>query len=138
VDHHRRQRTQYTRVVSPASVRNRAEAGDEGVVLNPVEPCGNAQAIISEWIVWARSCGTRQLSVTREAVRLTTIIRTLDGDKAKKVLCLSPKVGVLEGIEGSAKWFVEEAKNAEEFFFLNVLCFLNKGEREMEQKKYRR
>lgn len=70
-------------------------------------------AVIGEYIIWIRSLGNRQPSVTRESVRLTTIIRTLNGDKAKRVLGYTPKVSILEGIERSGKWFVEEAKQAE-------------------------
>jgi sterol-4alpha-carboxylate 3-dehydrogenase (decarboxylating) len=69
--------------------------------------------VIWEYVVWISSFGTRQPSVTRESVRLTTIIHTLNGDKAKRVLGYTPKVGILEGIERSGKWFVEEAKKAE-------------------------
>ncbi|TEY59799.1 hypothetical protein BOTCAL_0186g00200 [Botryotinia calthae] len=70
-------------------------------------------AVIGEYSIWIRSFGKRQPSVTRESVRLTTIIRTLNGDKAKRVLGYDTKVSILEGIERGGKWFVEEAKQAE-------------------------
>ncbi|KAM0192543.1 hypothetical protein ACHAPC_001881 [Botrytis cinerea] len=71
-------------------------------------------AVIGEYSIWIRSFGNRQPSVTRESVRLTTIIRTLNGDKARRVLGYTPKVSILEGIKRSGKWFVEEAKQAED------------------------
>jgi sterol-4alpha-carboxylate 3-dehydrogenase (decarboxylating) len=69
-------------------------------------------ALISEYSTWIWSWGTQQSAVTREAVRLTTIERTMNGEKAKRVLGYSPKVGILEGIERGGKWFVEEEKRA--------------------------
>lgn len=65
-------------------------------------------ALISEYSTWILSLGTKQSAVTQEAVRLTTIERTMNGDKAKRVLGYSPKVGILEGIERGGKWFVAE------------------------------
>jgi sterol-4alpha-carboxylate 3-dehydrogenase (decarboxylating) len=41
---------------------------------------------ISEWVVWARSGGTKQPNMTVEGIRLSTIHRTLNMDKAKRVL----------------------------------------------------
>lgn len=54
------------------------------------------------------------LIVTREAVRLTVIERTLNGEKAKRVLGYRPKVSIGEGLERTGKWFVDEAKRAGE------------------------
>ncbi|KAF7884730.1 uncharacterized protein EAF02_005066 [Botrytis sinoallii] len=71
-------------------------------------------AVIGEYVTWIRSFGNRQPRVTRESVRLTTIIRTLNGDKAKRVLGYTPNVSILEGIERGGKWFVEEVKQAED------------------------
>ncbi|KAF4631662.1 hypothetical protein G7Y89_g6465 [Cudoniella acicularis] len=48
-------------------------------------------AMISEYSTWIRSWGTQQPTVTREAVRLTTIERTLNGEKAKRLLGYKPK-----------------------------------------------
>jgi sterol-4alpha-carboxylate 3-dehydrogenase (decarboxylating) len=69
-------------------------------------------AATSEYSTWIWSWGTRQSAVTREAVRLTAIERTMNGEKAKRVLGYSPKVSILEGIERGGKWFVEEEKIA--------------------------
>ncbi|TVY83723.1 Sterol-4-alpha-carboxylate 3-dehydrogenase [Lachnellula suecica] len=66
-------------------------------------------AMISEYSTWIRSWGAQQSAVTREAVRLTTIERTLNGEKAKKRLGYKPTVGVHEGIVRGGKWFVDEA-----------------------------
>lgn len=67
-------------------------------------------ATLSEWSTWIFSFGKRQAPITREAVHLSTITRTLKCDKAKRILGYKPKVGVYEGLEECSKWFVEEAK----------------------------
>lgn len=67
-------------------------------------------ATVSEWSTWIFSFGRRQAPITREAVHLSTITRTLKCDKAKRVLGYRPRVGVYEGLEECSKWFVEEAK----------------------------
>lgn len=70
-------------------------------------------ATVSEWSTWIFSFGKKQAPITREAVHLSTITRTLKCDKAKRVLGYQPRVGVYEGLEESSKWFVEEAKRTE-------------------------
>lgn len=70
-------------------------------------------ATVSEWITWIFSLGQTQAPITREAVHLSTITRTLKCDKAKRILGYKPKVGVYEGLEECSKWFVEEAKKTE-------------------------
>ncbi|KAJ0109005.1 hypothetical protein J7T55_005553 [Diaporthe amygdali] len=70
-------------------------------------------ATVSEWSTWIFSFGKKQAPITREAVHLSTITRTLKCDKAKRILGYKPKVGVYEGLEESSKWFVEEAKRTE-------------------------
>lgn len=70
-------------------------------------------ATVSEWSTWIFSFGKRQAPITREAVHLSTITRTLKCDKAKRILGYKPKVGVYQGLEECAKWFVEEAKRVE-------------------------
>ncbi|MCJ1243929.1 hypothetical protein MMC30_001126 [Trapelia coarctata] len=62
---------------------------------------------ISEWIVWITSRGSRQPNMTREGIRFSTITRTLNGDKAKRVLGYRPRVTMDEGIERGVKWFVD-------------------------------
>lgn len=71
-------------------------------------------ATVSEWSTWIFSFGKRQAPITREAVHLSTITRTLKCDKAKRILGYKPKVGVYEGLEKCSKWFVEEAKRTEQ------------------------
>lgn len=70
-------------------------------------------AAVSEWSTWIFSFGRKQAPITREAVHLSTITRTLKCDKAKRVLGYKPRVGVYEGLEESSKWFVEEVKRTE-------------------------
>lgn len=71
-------------------------------------------ATVSEWSTWIFSFGKKQAPITREAVHLSTITRTLKCDKAKRILGYKPKVGVFEGLEECSKWFVEEAKKTEQ------------------------
>lgn len=71
-------------------------------------------AAVNEWSTWIFSFGTRHATITREAVHLSTITRTLKCDKAKRVLGYKPKVGVYEGLEKASKWFVEEAERTEQ------------------------
>lgn len=71
-------------------------------------------ATVSEWSTWIFSFGRRQALITREAVHLSTITRTLRCDKAKRILGYKPRVGVYEGLEECSKWFVEEAKRIEQ------------------------
>lgn len=66
-------------------------------------------ATISEWVTWIQTWGKRSPIVTRQAVRLTVIERTLNGDKAKQILGYRPKVSIDEGLARTGKWFVEEA-----------------------------
>jgi sterol-4alpha-carboxylate 3-dehydrogenase (decarboxylating) len=71
-------------------------------------------ALISECSTWIWSWGTKQPAVTREAVRLTTIERTLNCEKAKRILGYKPKVGIHEGIERGGRWFMDEAAKTAE------------------------
>lgn len=71
-------------------------------------------ATVSEWSTWIFSFGRRQAPITREAVHLSTITRTLRCDKAKRILGYRPRVGVYEGLEECSKWFVEETKRIEQ------------------------
>ncbi|KAI1846791.1 hypothetical protein JX266_007012 [Neoarthrinium moseri] len=71
-------------------------------------------ATISEWTTWIRTWGKQQPIVTREAVQLTTITRTLKGEKARRILGYEPKVSMSEGLERAGKWFVEEAARADD------------------------
>ncbi|KAI0016369.1 C-3 sterol dehydrogenase/C-4 decarboxylase family protein [Xylariomycetidae sp. FL0641] len=71
---------------------------------------GLLMAFISEWSTWLRTRGTKQPPFTREAVRLTGITRTLNGEKAKRVLGYKPRYSIHQGLEIAGKWFVEEAQ----------------------------
>jgi sterol-4alpha-carboxylate 3-dehydrogenase (decarboxylating) len=71
-------------------------------------------AFITEWTTWLRTFGTKQPPITREAVWLTTITRTLNGDKAKRVLGYKPKYTIREGLGIAGKWFIEKAEEEEE------------------------
>lgn len=94
----------------------RAVAAETG---NPVLPehiiaipkwLGLTMGFVSEWVVWAISGGTRTPNMTREGIRFSTLIRTLNIDKAKRVLGYRPKVTMQEGIQTSVCWFMEQAK----------------------------
>lgn len=67
-------------------------------------------AAIGEWFAWLFRKG--HPIVTREAVRLVTINRTFNGEKAKRVLGYKPKVSIDDGLEIAGKWFREEAERA--------------------------
>ena len=66
---------------------------------------GLFMAWCSEWIAWLR--GTRQSTMSLEAVRFSTINRTLDIDKAKRVLGYRPSVSIDEGIRRGVVWYTE-------------------------------
>lgn len=71
-------------------------------------------ATMSEWTTWILSFfWKRQPPITREAVHLSTINRTLKCDKAKRVLGYKPEVGVYEGLEIAGKWLLEEERRTE-------------------------
>ncbi|KAK7987213.1 hypothetical protein PG988_002201 [Apiospora saccharicola] len=71
---------------------------------------GLLMAFISEWATWIRTFGKKQPQISREAVRLTVIHRTLNGEKAKRVLGYKPRYSIQQGLERSGKWFIEDAK----------------------------
>lgn len=52
--------------------------------------------------------------MTMEGIRLSTINRTLNGDKARRVLGYRPQVGIEEGIERGVKWWLENRKMEKE------------------------
>lgn len=70
-------------------------------------------ATVTEWSTWILSLGRKQAPITREAVHLSTITRTLKCDKAKRVLDYKPRVSVYEGLEIASKWFIAEAEEEE-------------------------
>lgn len=66
-----------------------------------------AVAWILEWSYWIFSLGTEEPRLTRARVKYTTMQRTLDIKKAKARLGYQPQVSIQEGIERSARWFVD-------------------------------
>ncbi|KAI0966396.1 NAD(P)-binding protein [Xylaria arbuscula] len=73
-----------------------------------------ATAGINEWLYWVFTLGREQPSVTREAIHLTTINRTMSNAKARGVLHYIPKVSIDDGLAKAGKWFMEEAERAED------------------------
>lgn len=66
-------------------------------------------AWILEWTFWVVTFGREEPRLSRARVKYTAMERTLDITKAKKRLGYRPVVGMQEGIERSAKWFVESS-----------------------------
>lgn len=75
---------------------------------------GLLMASAVEWITWITSFGKKQPRITWEAVRLTTITRTMNGEKAKRVLGYQPRVSIQDGLARAGKWFIEEQQAREE------------------------
>ena len=67
-------------------------------------------AFIAEWVVWIISFGRKESTLTRYGVRYSTMSRTLDIQKAKRVLGYKPIFGMQEGIERSVAWFKQNEK----------------------------
>ncbi|KAE8389657.1 hypothetical protein BDV23DRAFT_184257 [Aspergillus alliaceus] len=87
---------------------------------NPIRPedivvipkwVGLVIGFLGEWVVWATSGRTRTADMTREGIRFSTLIRTLDISKAKRVLGYCPAVGVWDGLERSVHWFMGLPQN---------------------------
>lgn len=70
-------------------------------------------ASVIEWITWIRTLGKGRPAVTWEAVRLTTITRTLNGDRFQRLTGYQPRVSIREGLAIAGRWFVEEQKKVE-------------------------
>jgi sterol-4alpha-carboxylate 3-dehydrogenase (decarboxylating) len=60
-----------------------------------------------EWGYRIFTFGTKEPRLTRARVKYTTMERTLDISKAKKRLGYRPQVSMQEGVNRSAKWFIE-------------------------------
>ena len=84
----------------------------EDIVTIPVA-VGLVIGWISEWITWILSRGARQPNMSREGIRFSTLTRTLNGDKAKRVLGYRPTVTMNEGIEQGVRWFLDQKKKTE-------------------------
>ncbi|KAI1499907.1 NAD(P)-binding protein [Biscogniauxia marginata] len=71
-------------------------------------------ANINEWIAWIRTWGKGQPLITREIIHLTTVTRTPNGEKARRVLGYEPRFTMDEGLARAGKWFMEEEKRMQE------------------------
>jgi sterol-4alpha-carboxylate 3-dehydrogenase (decarboxylating) len=93
-----------------------AEAGHpvkrEEIVVIPLW-IGLLMAHISAFVVWVMSRGKRQPEMTIEAVRLSTIHRTLNGEKARRVLGYKPTVRLDEAIARGVRWYAENKQTAD-------------------------
>ena len=76
----------------------------EDIVVIPVV-IGLLIGWINEWVVWFLSSGTRQINMTRERIRFSIMTRTLNEEKAKRVLSYRPKVSLKKAIARSVKSF---------------------------------
>lgn len=69
-----------------------------------------AMAGVNEWLCWVFTFGWKQPTVTREAIHLTTVNRTLSNAKARGFLGYFPKVSIESGLAKAGKWFTEEVE----------------------------
>ncbi|KAI0202332.1 C-3 sterol dehydrogenase/C-4 decarboxylase family protein [Astrocystis sublimbata] len=69
-------------------------------------------AAITEWLYWIFTLDKKHPIVTREAIHLTTISRTLSNAKARRVLGYVPRVSMESGLAKAGKWFIKEAETA--------------------------
>ncbi|EKG22173.1 3-beta hydroxysteroid dehydrogenase/isomerase [Macrophomina phaseolina MS6] len=67
----------------------------------------------SEWGVWLFSLGRKQSTMVREGVIFAFITRTLNTDKAVKVLGYQPVIGLKDGIQESVDWYMKQDKKNE-------------------------
>jgi sterol-4alpha-carboxylate 3-dehydrogenase (decarboxylating) len=78
----------------------------EEIVVVP-KAVGLLMAFLAEWIVWILSLGKKQSNMTLEAIRYSTITKTVNIDKAKRFLGYRPIFTMQEGLDKSVAWFVE-------------------------------
>lgn len=69
-------------------------------------------AVITEWIVWAVSFGSRKSRMNVVGIRYSCMTRTYRIDKAKERLGYKPRVSLQEAIQRAGKSFREEDKKA--------------------------
>ncbi|KAK7716302.1 erg26, C-3 sterol dehydrogenase [Diaporthe eres] len=65
-------------------------------------------AAISELVTWVLSLGKKNSIISRHTVRASTIERTFNGEKARRVLGYKPKVSIEEGVARTGRWFQEQ------------------------------
>lgn len=63
-------------------------------------------AAVSEWIAWAFRQKTPVIS--RYSVRASTMPRTFNGEKARRVLGYRPKIDLEEAVARTCRWYREE------------------------------
>ncbi|KAI4161498.1 MAG: hypothetical protein LQ342_004782 [Letrouitia transgressa] len=68
-----------------------------------------ASAWCSEWVFWLQ--GSQQPIMTLEVLELSVIHRTLNGEKAKRLLGYRPSVSLNEGLQRGVKWYVNQKKS---------------------------
>ena len=71
-----------------------------------------AMAWCSEWVAWLQ--GSQQPIMTLEVVKLSVIHRTLNVEKAKKLLGYRPSVTLDEGLQRGVKWYLDQQRCEEE------------------------
>ncbi|KAJ5771699.1 hypothetical protein N7520_002228 [Penicillium odoratum] len=85
---------------------------------NPIRPedvivipkwVGLTIGFVNEWVAWL--VYGKKANMTREGIRFSTLMRTLNGSKARRVLGYRPKVNMQEGLERSVNWFMENARD---------------------------
>lgn len=67
-------------------------------------------AFFAQWVVWIFSFGRKESALTTYGVRYSTMTRTLNIEKAKRVLGYGPLFSMQEGIGRSVAWFDENEK----------------------------
>ncbi|KKY27896.1 putative hydroxysteroid dehydrogenase [Diplodia seriata] len=68
---------------------------------------------LAEWGVWLFSLGRRRSLMLREGVVYAYITRTLNIDKAVRVLGYRPVVSLQDGIKESVAWYMRDGKKVE-------------------------
>ncbi|KAF9885826.1 hypothetical protein FE257_012298 [Aspergillus nanangensis] len=79
---------------------------DEDLVTIP-KWAGLTMGFVSEWLVWLVSAGSSTPNMTREGIRFSTLERTINGERARRVLGYRPAVTMIEGIQKGIAWFQE-------------------------------
>jgi sterol-4alpha-carboxylate 3-dehydrogenase (decarboxylating) len=67
-------------------------------------------AFFSEWLVWILSFGKKEPNLTRHGVRYSTMTRTLNIEKAKRILGYRAIFSMQEGIDRSVAWSLDNEK----------------------------
>jgi sterol-4alpha-carboxylate 3-dehydrogenase (decarboxylating) len=81
----------------------------EEIVVVP-KAVGLLMGFLAEWIVWIVSLGKKQSNLNVEGIRYSTITKTVNIDKAKRLLGYQPIFTMQEGLDRSVAWFKESKK----------------------------